>query len=133
MADLAIADTGDPAPSDGRRRIMDEAPDIDCISRERVEQYSRKKTIGNAQTESRGWKLTARNNKSQPINLVISDQVPVSTSGEIEVEVVLLGNGSHNKETGEIKWKIQLEAREAQEWNLQYEVKYPKRRKLILE
>ena len=25
MADLAIADTGDPAPSDGRRRIMDEA------------------------------------------------------------------------------------------------------------
>jgi hypothetical protein len=74
-----------------------------------------------------------KNNKHQEINMIILDQVPVSTLEEIEVNVQHTSGAKHDKETGEIKWEFTLEPSDTRDLELRYSVKYPKNRNLIVE
>jgi len=103
------------------------------ISRIKNEQFSKRKTIGGNATETRGFKTTIRNKKSQPINLILFDQIPVSVINDISVNPVELSKGMLNDKTGKISWELNIEAQQQKEINLQYEVKYPKRERVILE
>jgi len=60
--------------------------------------------IGSKQLERRAWRMQAKNNKAQEIDLVVLDQVPVSQREDIEVQAVEAGNGTVNSETGTIRW-----------------------------
>ena len=74
-----------------------------------------------------------KNNKSQPISMVVLDQVPVSTLEEIEVEVQSLSEGKHDVKTGEIKWEFKLAPSDTKLLELKYEVKYPRNKNLVIE
>lgn len=103
------------------------------VNREKIKDLTSKKFIGTKKEETRAWRISARNNKSQAIRLILLDQVPVSTLEEIEVDVKELSRGNRNEETGEIKWILELDPKENQELILKYAVKYPKYQDLILE
>lgn len=103
------------------------------INREQVKNFSSKQFIGSKKEESRAWKTTVRNNKSQEINMVIVDQTPVSTNADIEVNTQNTTGAKHEIETGEIKWEFRLKPNEKKELNLKYTVKFPKNRSLIIE
>jgi len=82
---------------------------------------------------TRDWKITVRNNKSQPISMVLLDQIPVSTVSEIEVTPEKLTDGILNKETGEVKWKFTLPPAQKKEFEMLYKVRYPKEKSLTVE
>jgi Domain of unknown function (DUF4139)/N-terminal domain of unknown function (DUF4140) len=103
------------------------------VNREKIKDYTTKQFIGNKKEELRGWNITVKNNKSQKINMLIYDQVPVSSLEEIKVEVLELSRAKHNKETGEIKWEFSIEPNNNKSFELKYSVKYPKFRNLIIE
>lgn len=103
------------------------------IQREKVKDFASKQFIGNRKEVSKVWKTTIRNNKNQPIKLLVFDQVPISNNKEIEVITKNISNGKHNKETGEIKWDFTLQPSQKQELELEYLVKYPKDRTLYIE
>jgi len=103
------------------------------ITREKAKEFTTKQFIGNKKEETRDWLTTVKNNKSQKINILIIDQVPVSTIEEIEVEVQKISGGIHNTHTGEIKWEFSLEPKEKKEFELKYSTKYPKNQNLIVE
>lgn len=103
------------------------------VKREKVKDFTTKQFIGNKKEETRSWMITVKNNKSSEINMLILDQVPVSTQEEIEVEVQKLSGGIHTTETGEIKWEFTLRPTGQKELELRYAVKYPKSRNLIIE
>lgn len=103
------------------------------VTREKAKEFTSKQFIGNKKEETRDWLTTVRNNKSQKINMLIIDQVPISTIEEIEVEVQKTSGGIHNTETGEIKWEFTLEPKEKKEFELKYSTKYPKHQNLIVE
>lgn len=103
------------------------------ISRVKNEQFSKRKTIGSNTTETRGFKTTVRNKKSQPIKLILFDQIPVSVISDISVNPMELSKGLFNDKTGKVSWELNIEAQQQKEINLQYEVKYPKRERVILE
>lgn len=65
--------------------------------------------------------------------MVLLDQVPVSTSEEIEVTAQKISGARHNVETGEIKWEFSLEPSAKKNLDLTYSVKCPKNRVLIIE
>jgi len=103
------------------------------IKREKVKAFTTRQFIGNKKEETKAWKITVRNNKKQQINMVVYDQVPVSTLEEIKVEVDK-NNGAHfNTKTGEIKWNFSLTPNSKKDFNLKYNIKYPKYRNLIIE
>ncbi|MEZ2415316.1 mucoidy inhibitor MuiA family protein [Muriicola sp. E247] len=103
------------------------------VNREKITDFSSKKFVGTRKEESRAWKITVKNNKSQPINMLLLDQVPVSVRDEIKVEVDELSGGKHNAQTGEIKWELRLNPNEERVFTLKYVVKYPRNRNLVIE
>ena len=103
------------------------------VNREKIKEHSSKQFIGSKKEETRAWKTTVKNNKDQSINMIIIDQVPVSTVDDIEVEVEKKSGADFNKETGEIIWEFTLKPKDTKEFELRYNVKYPKHRNLRLE
>lgn len=103
------------------------------VNREKIKDFTSKQLIGNKKEDSRSWLTTIKNNKNQTINLMVLDQIPVSTLEEIEVKAVNLSGAKHILETGELKWEFKLQPQEKKEIELNYTVKYPKNKKLILE
>ena len=103
------------------------------INREKITDFSSKKFVGTRKEESRAWKITVKNNKSQSINMLLLDQVPVSIRDEIKVEIEELSGAKHDITTGEIKWMVLLNPGEERVYTLRYTVKYPKNRNLMVE
>lgn len=103
------------------------------IGREKVDDFTKRKTFGGNKIESRGYRIIARNKKSQNIKLTLFDQIPVAAISEISVSPIELSNGKINEKTGEITWELELQSQQQKELNLSYEVKYPKNEKVILE
>jgi len=103
------------------------------VNREKIKDFTTRQFIGNKKEETRTWKTTVKNNKNQEINMIVLDQVPVSTAEDIEVNVLNISGAKHNLETGEIKWEFTLKPVDKKELDLKYSVKYPKFRNLIIE
>lgn len=103
------------------------------IGREKNEQFSKRRTIGSSVVETRGFKIIARNKKSQPIKLTIFDQIPLSVVSEIIVSPIELTSGQLDIKTGKVKWELIIDGQQQKDINIQYEVKYPKREKILLE
>jgi len=100
------------------------------VNREKLKEFSESQFIGSNKKESLTWKITVRSNKSYPVKLKISDQVPVSTTKEIQVEVLELSGGSMNANTGKVQWIAELKPNETKQYLLKYTLKYPKDKKL---
>jgi uncharacterized protein (TIGR02231 family) len=103
------------------------------IKRERRKEYTAVQTIGSNRKESRAFDFSLRNNKKQDVDLVIIDQLPVSTNKDISVDAVEISGAAFDKETGKLIWKFPLKSSENKTLRLAYEVKYPKDKKVILE
>jgi hypothetical protein len=103
------------------------------VKREKIKDYTTRQFIGIKKEETKAWQISVKNNKQQTINIVVYDQVPVSTMEGIEVTTDNLSGGVFNKENGEVKWKLKLEPAAIKEMNLKYKVKYPKDKTLAIE
>jgi hypothetical protein len=103
------------------------------IQREKVDQFSKKRTIGSNITESRGYEILVKNNKSQAVTLQVKDQIPVSVNSSIEVTTGELNGGVLDPVTGIVTWEITLAPGGQQKLSLRYEVKYPKSERVILD
>jgi hypothetical protein len=104
-----------------------------AIQREKIGEYSKKRTIGSNVTETRGYEISLRNNKSQPVTLKVEDQIPVSVNSSISITPMGLSGGRLDPQTGKVTWEITLAPGEQKKLSLQYEVKYPKNERVILD
>jgi uncharacterized protein (TIGR02231 family) len=103
------------------------------VQGDKTKNFTTKQFLGNKKEENRAWNISIKNNKSQKINISISDQLPISTLEEIKIELSEANNGKLNKETGEILWKFELPASSSKNLKFRYSVKYPKNRNVILD
>jgi hypothetical protein len=103
------------------------------VMRDKIKDSTSKQIIGNKKEETKTWRISVRNNKSQAINMVLIDQVPIPTLEEIELAIQNISGGIKNEDTGEIKWIFKLQPNSRKEMELKYSLKYPKFRKLIFE
>lgn len=96
------------------------------VKREKVKDLSSKKAIGSNIRETRGYEISVRNTRQEPITIVVEDQVPVSRNNLIEVMVADTGGAVWNKETGKLTWTFTLQPSETRKASFRFEVKYPK-------
>ncbi len=104
-----------------------------AIERTKIDLYTKSSFIGSNKVESRGFKLSIRNPKSSAINLTLHDQIPVSTRDDISVTPEEISGGKLNKTTGKIIWNLTIQPGEQKTLEMRYEVKYPKKERIILE
>lgn len=103
------------------------------VQRTKRKDYARRSVVGGKRTESVGWEIAVRNNKAQPVELVITDQYPVAARSEIEVHLDEDGGARVDLEKGFLTWKVQVAPRASQQWRFGYSVKVPKDEAVVLE
>jgi uncharacterized protein (TIGR02231 family) len=96
------------------------------IARTALKDLTRVKMIGDNKSESRQYELVVRNNKKQPVQLVLKDQYPISANSAIETRLDETGGAEINKETGELVWQLNLQPGESKKLRFGYTIKYPK-------
>jgi len=98
------------------------------VKREKLKDFSSRKTIGANQRDTRAYEISVRNTKSDPIKIIIEDQIPVSSNNQIEITTQDLGGAKYNKDTGKLMWEFTLQPNETKKVVYKFEIKYPKDR-----
>jgi uncharacterized protein (TIGR02231 family) len=89
--------------------------------------------LGSTRKETRDWLIMVRNRKSQPVNLLVQDQVPVSQNSAIEVETQEQSGGKTDEATGTVSWSMNLTPQADKKLRLKYQVRYPKNQSVIVQ
>ncbi len=102
------------------------------IKREKIKEFSATKKMGNSTKQSLGIMITVRNTKSTKIQLVIEDQVPISSDKDIEITVQEVGNAKRDAATGKLRWTKIVLGSSTETLQFKYDVKYPSDKKINL-
>ncbi|MDQ3142155.1 MAG: DUF4139 domain-containing protein [Bacteroidota bacterium] len=109
-------------------------PDIGIsVSRNKLKDSSGKNFFGDQVHVKKAWELEIKNNKSKEIDIVIEDQIPLSTQEKIEVNLDESSGASLDPTTGILQWREKIKPGATVKKKFQYTVKYPKGTKLFLE
>ena len=103
------------------------------VQRTKVNERSIRRFFGSSQEQTMTWRLTVKNMRQEAVSITVYDQMPISRNSSIEVSMEELSGGQCDKETGVVRWPLQLQPGEQRELMLQYKVKYPKNRRLNIE
>lgn len=103
------------------------------IQRTKVSARSTRRLLASSQEQDMTWRITVKNSRQEAVSLTLQDQIPVSENSNITVTTEELSGGQLDKSTGILVWQLQLQPNEQREFIVQYRVKYPKSRNLIVE
>lgn len=96
------------------------------IKREKVVDKSGTKFLSSYKEQIFTYDITVRNNKKQPITMLLKDQYPISTDKDITIELLEKDKAEENVETGVLTWNIKLQPNETKTYRISYKVRYPK-------
>jgi len=102
------------------------------VKREKIKDYNVSKKVGNSTKQSLGIEISAKNTKATSIELVIEDQIPISSDKEIEVVLDEAKTALLKPETGTLRWTKNIGAGSSEILQFRYSVKYPSDRKINL-
>jgi len=91
-----------------------------------------KQFIGIKQSKKKAYDIVVRNNKSLTVKMEVVDQIPVSKNSAIKVKLVESSDAKLNVETGELKWLLEIPAFAKETKVFEFEVSYPKNKKISL-
>lgn len=103
------------------------------VTRAKLQDFNNSKLIGSSKKVTQGFEITAKNNRKGPVTITIEDQLPISQDAEITVEAIEISKAEYNSTTGKLVWKMTLQPGEVRKMTLQYAVKYPKNKTVILQ
>ena len=103
------------------------------VTRTKLKDEGKKTFFGDKKITSRAFEITVRNNKKQPINILVLDQFPVSTQKEIEVDKQEYNEASLDNASGKLTWDLQIPTANEKKIGFKYAVKYPKDYHVLLE
>ena len=103
------------------------------VNRTKLPNFTTKQFIGANKKEARAFEINIRNKKAQPITLIVEDQFPVSTNKDIEVTRLESSQATVEEETGKLTWQVKLNPAQQKKLTVSYEVKYPKKERVLLE
>ena len=100
------------------------------IQREKIKDFSRNAMLGGKKKVDMGIQITVKNKKSLDIDLMLEDQVPISSDESIEISVKDISGAKKEEDTGKLTWKESIPKGETKVYKIKYEVKYPKSKPL---
>ena len=103
------------------------------IQRTKVSARSTRRLLASSQEQNMTWRITVKNSRQEAVSLTLQDQIPVSENSNITVTTEELSGGQLEKSTGIVIWQLQLQPNEQREFIVQYRVKYPRSRNLVVE
>ncbi len=96
------------------------------VKRTLLKDQSKERVIQDKKERNFAYSIEVRNLKSSEIDLIIQDQVPLTTNPEITIEKSIIGKGTLDEKTGLVEWKLKLKAKENQTFDYEFKVRHPK-------
>jgi len=108
-------------------------PDIAIsTTREKLKDLKKTRFLSNKKLIQSGWEITIRNNKTVEAEILLQDQIPLTTDGEMTVETEELSGGKLNAETGVVEWNLKLKPGESVKKVIAYTIRIPKDKQVVL-
>jgi uncharacterized protein (TIGR02231 family) len=101
-----------------------------ALARKKQSELSKRQLLGNNEKETFYFETTVRNNRDKEINVLLEDQLPISSDGQIEVAMLEISGAVLEKNTGKLSWNIKLAPGESKTVTLGYSIKTPKSMKV---
>jgi hypothetical protein len=95
------------------------------VTRLKVAGKSRKMVLGGMNKVSVAYNISARNNRSYPIDVEIQDQVPISSDKDVLITVDELGGAHHEPKVGTLTWRFTLQPGETRTVEFGFTVRFP--------
>jgi uncharacterized protein (TIGR02231 family) len=96
------------------------------VKRTLLKDQSKERIIQDKKERNFAYNIEVRNLKSSEIDLIIQDQIPLTTNPEITIEKSNLGKGTIDEKTGFIEWNLKLKAKENLNFEYDFKVRHPK-------
>lgn len=103
------------------------------IKRTLLKKESKEKIIGAQKERINSFEIEVKNLKSTSIELIIQDQIPITTNAEIEIESLENSRAKLDATTGIMEWEIDLKTKESKKIGFSYKVKYNKDKNVHLQ
>jgi uncharacterized protein (TIGR02231 family) len=103
------------------------------IERNKIKDYTKNKFLSDKKIISKGWEIILKNKKNTAIDIIIEDQLPISTEKPITVEREDISGAEFTEETGKLRWVLKVSADEQKKLKIRYTVQCPKDYVLNLE
>ena len=103
------------------------------IARDREEDYRNRRLFGSKIEQRVGWTIKVSKNRRNDVPLIIEDQIPVSTTDQIEVALEQSKGATYDEATGKLRWELKMGFGDHKEIGFRYTVKHPKSMSLPLE
>lgn len=82
--------------------------------------------FGNTITQQFGYLIKINNRRTNDINIMIQDQIPVSQNDDITISDLNYGGAEYDEKKGTLTWVLTLKPNENKELPFSFKVKYPK-------
>ena len=102
------------------------------VERKQINAMKDKSFLGSTRIINKKYEITIRNNKNTSVEVQLYDRIPIAQNKEIKVENAKYDDGKIEKEDGIINWKLALEPKKSIKKTIEYEVKYPKNKRINL-
>jgi uncharacterized protein (TIGR02231 family) len=97
------------------------------LDRKKVKSFTEKNFTGGTKKTTLEFEIMVRNKKKAEVEITIEDQIPLSNTEEVTIELINGSNATYVKETGKLKWVLKLKPSESNTLKFGYVIKYPKK------
>ena len=102
------------------------------VTRRKLSSMRKEKFIGVNIVDELTYELLVRNNKNEAAEIELRDQIPLSVDKSVVVEPLNISNAKLDKRSGQLTWQLSLKPNETKRILLKFKVKYPKKKRGIL-
>lgn len=96
------------------------------VEREKVEDKTSSQIIGGKKVLEMGIDIRLKNKRNESIALRVKDQLPLSGRGDVEVSLTKSSGAEHDKDSGALRWRLNLKPGVNKVLHFAYTIKYPK-------
>ena len=100
------------------------------ITRKLLSSRCKEKTIGDKIEKLQAYSIEIKNMKSSQIEVVIQDQIPITTNSDIVIDKINVGKGKLIERTGLIEWKVKLNPKDKKTFDFDYRIKFDKSKQI---
>jgi len=102
------------------------------VKREKINDLSSSRLIGNSRTQTTIYEITIKNNKKLAVSLTLQEQYPLSTDKSMDITLEEASGAEVDKATGIVTWKLNIPAGATQKVKFGYSVKHPRDKEVNL-
>jgi uncharacterized protein (TIGR02231 family) len=101
------------------------------VKREQIKDFCKTNLFGSARETTKSYSIKIKNNKKEPVKIIIEDQIPLSSNGDIEVVVEEISGAELAKDKegkpidGKLTWRKDLNPGQEENIEIRFKVKYP--------